>query len=310
MRLDAIGSKNAVLNKYTQNKCFSLSFDIEKAFDRVWHAGLLYKMIKLIVPIYLTKVIQGFLLSRIFRVKIGNFLSEPKKIPWGLPQGSALSPTLYNIYIHDIPIPTDEVKLILYADDTMLMTRDRLIGPINKRLPDAAKTIFDYYNLWKITINHDKTTLTNFSYRTKKQLPDESLQVNGVEVEWGSEMKYLGVILDKRLTYRHHVRHCCNKIDAMIRLLYPYINRKSTLDPQIKVHLYRSYLLPIMTYAASVTGGMCVSHMRTLQVQQNKCLRMMMDISWSDFVSNGKLYQTCNVDNISNVIEKIRCRFN
>ena len=286
-----------------------LSFDIEKAFDRVWHTGTLYKMIKFKFPSHLVRLIESFLSNRIYFVNVNDSNSPEFDIPWGLPQGSVLSPTLYNIFIADIPVQNLTAQLLLYADDTLLVAQDRLIGNVNGALQKSALTIFKFYDLWKIAINNDKTTLTCFTKRKKKQLPEEHLEVNGHKVKWENSLKYLGVTFDRRLTFRPHIEKTCMKFDAVLRLLYPYINKQSPLSKELKIHIYQTYLLPVLTYAAPVTVKMSKSGFRTLEVKQNKCLRMILGISWQDFVSNRRLEGLSKVRSLSQIACTLDTRF-
>jgi retron-type reverse transcriptase len=91
--------------------------DIEKAFDTTWHTGLLYKLSKLEFSTSLIKLISSFLSQRKFRVSVEGEMSTPRVMQAGVPQGSVLSPTLFNMYINDAP-QTKGVHLALFADDT------------------------------------------------------------------------------------------------------------------------------------------------------------------------------------------------
>ena len=95
--------------------------DIEKAFDSVWHKGLLYKLHRCNYPLFLTKLISSFLSDRSSFVDINGFHSEPYPIPAGVPQGSLLSPHLFNFFINGIPKPKN-CDLAIYADDTALFS--------------------------------------------------------------------------------------------------------------------------------------------------------------------------------------------
>ncbi|GBP42181.1 RNA-directed DNA polymerase from mobile element jockey [Eumeta japonica] len=71
--------------------------DMEKAFDRVWHDGLIYKLMDTSLPPALTKVVANFLQRRSFCVAVDDVLSAPRPIRAGVPQSSCLSPELYAV---------------------------------------------------------------------------------------------------------------------------------------------------------------------------------------------------------------------
>jgi retron-type reverse transcriptase len=77
--------------------------DIEKAFDTTWHSGLLYTLSKLEFSTSLIKLIGSSLSQRKFRVSVEGEMSTPRVMQTGVPQGSVLSPTLFNMYINDAP---------------------------------------------------------------------------------------------------------------------------------------------------------------------------------------------------------------
>ena len=100
-------------------KLMTLSFDIQGAFDAVWHDGLIYKMIKLNIPDYLVKWTRCFLANGSFEVKVNDAVSETAPIITGVPQGSSLSPIMFSIFINDIPMGSAESDSysLLFADD-------------------------------------------------------------------------------------------------------------------------------------------------------------------------------------------------
>jgi hypothetical protein len=93
--------------------------DIEKAFDTLWHPGLLYKLSTMEFSTNLIKLISSFLSQRKFRVSVEGEMSAPRDIKAGVPQGSVLSLSLYNLYVNDTP-QTIGVNVALFADDTSL----------------------------------------------------------------------------------------------------------------------------------------------------------------------------------------------
>jgi retron-type reverse transcriptase len=118
---------HVTLNFNNKMSTAAVFFDIEKAFDTTWHSGLLYKMSKFEFPTSWIQVISSFLSERKFRVSVEGEMSTPREMQAGVPQGSVLSPTLYNIYVNDPP-QTQGVHLALFADDTCLYATDRKDG--------------------------------------------------------------------------------------------------------------------------------------------------------------------------------------
>jgi hypothetical protein len=107
--------------------------DIEKAFDTTWHSGLLYQLSKLEFSTRLLKLISSFLAQSKFSVSVEGDISTPMEMRARVPQVSDLSPTLYNIHIHDGP-QTPGAYLALFADDTCLYATDRKEGFVVRKL--------------------------------------------------------------------------------------------------------------------------------------------------------------------------------
>ena len=99
-----------------------MALDISKAFDRVWHAGLLHKLMSCRISCHIFGLISSFLSNRRLRVVLYGKSSEEYPVNVGVPQGSILGPTLFLLYINDLP---DDVicDIAIYADDTTLYSK-------------------------------------------------------------------------------------------------------------------------------------------------------------------------------------------
>ena len=110
-----------VIRKAYESKkyCSAAFLDVQQAFDRVWHKGLLYK-IKSLLPHTYFGTLKSYLSNRIFQVKESDCTSDFYEITAGVPQGSVLGPVLYSLYTSDLP-KSQEFTVATYADDTALL---------------------------------------------------------------------------------------------------------------------------------------------------------------------------------------------
>ncbi|KAF2349357.1 Reverse transcriptase domain, partial [Trinorchestia longiramus] len=96
--------------------------DVSKAFDKVWHTGLKYKLSQLNLDPLFTKVLTNFLSDRTASIRIANHTGQPFPIKSGVPQGAVISPALYSFYTHDLPPPIPNTDYIAFADDITQIT--------------------------------------------------------------------------------------------------------------------------------------------------------------------------------------------
>jgi hypothetical protein len=123
-----------------QRSTGAIFLDVAKAFDTVWHDGLVYKLHTAGLPLAMVKFINSFLEKRVFHANIGHALSTEREIEAGVPQGSVLSPTLYAIFTADISKP-DGTKIPLYADNTAILTRSWSPELATHRLQSAVESL-------------------------------------------------------------------------------------------------------------------------------------------------------------------------
>ena len=140
-----------------------------------------------------------------------------------------------------------------------------------------------------------------------KELPLSPFHVLNAQIEWKNEAKYLGVILDKRLTYRKHVDFVLQKAQMAIRLLYPLMCRKAKLDKNNKILLYKSCIRPIFTYAAPLMTQLANSNIAILQRFQNRVLKMIINLPF--WTNTQILHDICNVEFVSDFIARLHENF-
>ncbi|GFV26733.1 probable RNA-directed DNA polymerase from transposon X-element [Trichonephila clavipes] len=137
-----------------------LFLDVEKAFDRLWHNGLIYKMINLHFPDYLIHTLADYLNDRTFQIRIDATISRTGQIQAGCPQGSNLSPILYNIYTHDFPT-SPEVEICLFADDAAIIKQaaspprsPSIVANISQEAEEMVETVENLHKHHQIKSNN------------------------------------------------------------------------------------------------------------------------------------------------------------
>ncbi|GFX92602.1 RNA-directed DNA polymerase from mobile element jockey [Trichonephila clavipes] len=157
-----------------KDECTAAVFlDIQKAFDRVWHTGLLFKLITYKIPPPLIYLLNSYISDRSFTVKINRTFSQLKKINAGVAQGSILAPTLFNLYVNDI-IKNSNTIICMYADDTAILSRHRNLDTLVENINEHLAHLETWFSVWKIALNSSKTEAVFFSKR--KPPPEIILQ--------------------------------------------------------------------------------------------------------------------------------------
>ena len=198
----------------------SIFFDVEAAFDKVWHAGLIYKLAKSKVPYNVLKFVINFLKGRKFRIKVGNSFSDYYECECGVPQGACCSPTLYSFYGNDAP-----KRKIKNKEQTLLFADDSNYNQIFKKLNNAVKNKAQQYvnelgqwcKLWRSTLAPKKCNYIFFS-RSNKNF-EINLKLNGESIPKCRHVKYLGITLDERLNFNEQITNlrvaCRDRISSL-----------------------------------------------------------------------------------------------
>ncbi|GBL96880.1 RNA-directed DNA polymerase from mobile element jockey, partial [Araneus ventricosus] len=274
--------------------------DIAKAFDRVWIDGLIYKLHKLKISKQMILLIQSYLKNREFVVRVGNELSTPRTTEAGVVQGSRLGPHCFNIFINDICQMLD-TQICLFSDDTAIMCMGPVkhinVEKLNNHLAELEKWLIK----WKIKINKDKCQAMYFT--KAKKLPPPPKKLFRRAIPWCSEVKYLGITLDKQLTFKKHISNIKAKLKTSRAILMPLIGKKSKLSLGNRLLLYKSMLRPLISYASPVWGAAAKVHMQTLERLQNLTVRLIARQPW--YIRNNNIRKDLCLPTIQKHFQRI-----
>ena len=167
-----------------------------------------------------------------------------------MPQGSILGPLLFIIYITDLGEYLTECKINLYADDMALYTGAHSYIELMLNLRLEMSVVTEWLKANKLTLNVQKSKYVIFGTRAKLQgTRDINLDISGQPLERTTKMKYLGMILDDRLTFDDHIDYICNKAVKKLGILR---KAQNFLDLDTSVLLYKSLVLPQFDYCDTV----------------------------------------------------------
>jgi hypothetical protein len=194
----------------------------------------------------------------------------------GVAPGGIISPVLFTPYFNDMPIPSRHVQLALYADNTAVMATFRkpelLVSYLESYLSDLERWLKE----WRIAIKVSKSIAMLFT-RRRIQKP-RPVQHFGEPILWVDAARYLGVILDTRLTWSSHIDQVRKKAAQRMGVLGPPLYRRSGLS--IRIGVCKDLLRPIMDYGCPVWRSAARSHVRKQQAIQSKCLRSATGAPW------------------------------
>ncbi|GBP67591.1 RNA-directed DNA polymerase from mobile element jockey [Eumeta japonica] len=169
------------------------------------------------------------------------------------------SPLLYSAYTNDIPRPTSGVQLALFADDTALYykSRNRTTLPTIRRLQRAIDELGQWFRLWRIDVNPEKSAAIQFKYSKGRSnfvvdWNTPNLKMLNARIPWQRSYKYLGVTLDRNLLFREHIARVRKTALFYTARLGAMLGRKSKLSRRNKRTIYKMCIRTVMTYASPV----------------------------------------------------------
>ena len=243
--------------------------DISKAFDRVWHSGLLHKLHAAGVTGEALAWFKNYLSDRKQRVVLPSTSSDWALIRAGVPQGSILGPLLFLLYINDIVTDIGS-NIRLFADDTSLYI-----------IVDNPTTAADYLNMdlikisrwaatWLVTFNPTKTEALLFSRKLNRpQHPPLLMQNHQIsEVEFH---KHLGLYLSNDCTWHYHINYIKEKAWFRINIMRKL---KFKLDRKSLETIYTTFIRPLIEYGDVIWDNCTQYEKQELDKIQNEAARI------------------------------------
>ena len=268
------------------SKCLAVFLDLKKAFDTVSVPTLLHRLEEIGVRGVPLKLFQEYLTERRYVVKIGLATSSEEIVTYGVGQGSVLGPTLFLIYINNLcNMSIKDAHIFSYADDTAIVFSGESWNSVGRTAECGLSVVASWLDRNLLTLNIAKTNYICFSISNRSQ-PLQDLQIrihtcsdsfnntcSCLNINKVSNTKYLGVMLDQRLSWHLHLELIMSRVRKLIWTfkLLRHVAWKDLIR-QIYVSLGQSILM----YCLPVWGGATKTKFLELERAQRALLKVML----------------------------------
>ena len=243
--------------------------DISKAFDRVWHRGLIHKLRDMGCSEEVLKWFSSYLTNRRQRVVNNGQTSEWTFVKAGVPQGSILGPLLFLIYINDI-VTELHASVRLFADDTSLYII--VENPITAAftLSHDLNFISTWASDWLVRFNATKTLSMILSLLKNPPL-HPTLYMNNTPIATTASHKHLGLTFSNNCSWNEHINNITKTAYSRLNLLRAL---KFKVNRNALEKMYISFIRPLLEYSDSVWDNASTESKKQLEAVHNEAARI------------------------------------
>ncbi|GFY47441.1 RNA-directed DNA polymerase from mobile element jockey [Trichonephila inaurata madagascariensis] len=212
---------------------------------------------------------------------------------------------IYSINAHYFPT-SPRVEVCLFADDAVILNQANTPQEVRSTLQKYLVKLKKWLKLWRISINTFKSRAIIFkkgSFKNKLQ----PLKLFRNNIAWHDEVEYLGVILDKKFTFKSHLSKITCKFKHRLQALHKLLYNRSKLSLNNKRQIYLQYLLPIITYASPVWGIAADYLIDHLQILQHRALHLILNAP--TYMKRIHLHKDLKIPALTSRIKKLATSF-
>lgn len=246
----------------------SIYTDFSKAFDKVDHDLLLYKLSKYGIHGRLHNWLYSYLTGRKQEVKINHVNSNTFEVTSGVPQGSHLAPLLFNIFINDVVDCFVHSKLLLYADDLKIFLKIKHTNDCYLLQQDLNR-FFHWCNLNKLYLNVNKCKHIQFC--KLRMTVQSEYSIGGSILETANLIKDLGILFDSKLSFAQHIQAICSKALRMLGFVKRHTSDFNSISA-VKT-LYTSLVRSQLENCTMIWNPYYVTYVNQIEKIQRRFLR-------------------------------------
>ena len=247
--------------------------DFSKAFDMVWKNGLIYKVKQKGIQGVMLNFINDFMTNRSFRLKAEGHITDNYKLENGTPQGSIISPTLFNVMIDDLfkGIP-QKVNTSQFADDGALWVSHYDLHTAVETMQTALNKVNEWTQQWGFQLSTSKTKSIVFRRKRQPSQPIK-LSIKGSVIKQETSVKFLGVTFDETLSWNQHINELVGKCKKDLNILKMLSHTKWGSNKEMLLILYKSLIKSKLHYGAEAWQDTSETNIKKLKTIQSKAYR-------------------------------------
>ena len=266
----------SVINAWQHNEhTVAVFVDLKNAYDKVWRAGLLLKLQRYGINGRMYNWLKGFLSNRYIRTRVNGVYSKTRPLKEGLPQGSALSCTLFLCFLNDLSEAIPSFDRLSFADDISAWQSDQNVDRAAEALNRDLCELKRYCDRWCMQINTTKTVYNIYSNSREVLARDLEVKIENKCLQRDHLPRYLGVSLDSRLNLTAHVEQLANGVRERVGLMRKLAgtNWGAALE-SLKI-LYVTFVRSALEYASPILNLASKKSLEKLTRVQNAAMRLM-----------------------------------
>ena len=251
--------------------------DVKKAFDTVDHDILLSKLHHYGFRGIINEWFASYLINRMPTTQIGQHVSNKDIVTFGVPQGSVLGPLLFLLYVNDMYQCSNKFKFYLFADDTNILYAAKNLKTSEVTVNAELRNFCDWLKSNKLSLNTKKSNLVLFHPYQKRASYHPNISIFDNEknrfanLESKDYIKYLGVLIDKNLSWKFLIDAVATKISKIVGVIAKI---RHFTPRRVLLNIYQALIQPYLTYGLASWGQSSKANLNKILILQKRAPRM------------------------------------
>lgn len=253
----------------------TIFLDISKAFNRVWHTGLLHKLDMMGID---RTWFKSYLSDRTQCTRVDGVKSSFSKLHAGVPQGTVLGPLLFLCYVNDLPTLVYPLSTYMFADDTALVSTQsrQKIFSTSAKTQAVLNRVVSWSQDWCVTFNASKSTDLVITGSRRGSVQPPTLTIQGIEIPTVKSTLHLGVRISTDLKWSAHVRYLRSKVAGAVGMLR-YLRQR--LPSFFIATIYICVIRPTLEYNSPIWDSLCQTEVKSLEDIQLSVAKLVLPLS-------------------------------